>query len=227
MCGRFALRAPRRALAEHFGLDRVPQAPARHNIGPGQLVEAVAAEDSGRRCMKLLRWGLVPFWAKDPAMGAKLVNARAETAADKPAFRAALRHRRCLVPADGFYEWQGRAGHKKPWFFSLPDDALFALAGLWESWQGPGGEVLETCTVLTCAADAAVAPVHERMPVILPPESYGRWLNRNVQNARDLEPFFAPFPGLRAWPVGPAVNSRLDGPECSQPLPDGRGIFLT
>ena len=221
MCGRFALRAPRQALNETFGLDRVPRAPARHNIAPGQLVEAVAAEASGRRHMRLFRWGLVPSWSKDPAQGARCINARSETALDKPAFRAAMRYRRCLIPADGFYEWQALARGKRPWFFEPEAGGLLALAGIWEAWQGPGGEVLETCAVLTREAEGRVREIHERMPVIVPPALSGDWLSANLQDPRGIAALLESCvpPDLRAWPVGPAVNNpRHDGPECSRPL---------
>lgn len=234
MCGRFALRAPRPRLAEHFGLDKVPGAPPRHNIAPGQLVEIVAAEASGRRHMRLTRWGLVPFWAKDASIGARLINARCETASAKPAFRAAYRHRRCLIPADGFYEWRALSGRKQPWFFHLEGDGLFALAGLWESWQGPGGEILETCVVLTREAVGLAREIHERMPVIPPPSAYGDWLAPNLQADSRITALLESFPPpeLATCRVGPAVNNpRQDGPECSRPL-NGEGgaqdgIFLT
>lgn len=220
MCGRFALRAPRQALNETFGLDRVPRVPARHNIAPGQLVEAVAAEASGRRHMRLFRWGLAPSWSKDPAQGARLINARSETALDKPAFRAAMRYRRCLVPADGFYEWQALARGKRPWFFEPEEGGLLALVGIWEAWQVQGGEVLETCAVLTREAQGRVAEIHERMPVIVPPGLFNDWLSSNLQDSRGIAALLESCVPTRA-----AVLAR--GPGGEQPPPRRPGVLPT
>jgi putative SOS response-associated peptidase YedK len=208
MCGRFALGIPRKKLAEEFGLDAVPDAPDRFNIAPGQLVEAVVDAGLGRREMRLFRWGLIPSWSKEGSKGRGFVNARIETAAEKPSFRAAMRYRRCLLPASGFYEWQVRPGGKQPWYFHRADGRLAALAGLWESYEGAMGEIVESCAILTTEADEAVSPVHERMPVAVSPEDYGRWLDADMRDgARAASIFRRPGPSIWAGhPVGPGVN---------------------
>lgn len=220
MCGRFTLFAPSDALAAQFGLDpgaEPPTAP-RYNIAPGGPVLAIRQPSrDGKREAVFLRWGLVPSWAKDPAIGHRLVNARAETAGEKPAFRGAFRYRRCLLPADGFYEWTGGRG-KRPFHFRMRDGRSFAIAGLWDRWEAPDGSFAETCTILTTAANVLVAPVHDRMPVILPPDAYGRWLD---PDARDVPAsLLVPFPddAMTAWPVSPLVNDpRADAPQCIDP----------
>lgn len=174
MCGRFALDIPRQKLEEHFGAE-LPDLPSRYNIAPGQDILAVVGE-AGRRVGRMFRWGLVPFWAKDAKIGYKLINARVESAADKPAFRAAFAHRRCIIPAGGFYEWRRVGREARPYFYSLAGGEPMGLAGLWESWRPDEGDPLRTCTILTCPANALVAEVHERMPVVLRPDDYGAWL---------------------------------------------------
>ena len=179
MCGRFTLRAPASVIAEQFALFEVPPFTARFNIAPTQPVPVIRMRPGpslrarrGSRELVWLRWGLVPGWAKDPAIGSRLINARAETAAEKPAFRTALRQRRCLVAADGFYEWQQAGRTKQPYFIHLRDDRPFAFAGLWEAWEGADHAWLETCTLLTTGPNDVVRPIHDRMPVILPPQAY-------------------------------------------------------
>jgi putative SOS response-associated peptidase YedK len=218
MCGRFTLRAPASVIAEQFGPFEMRPFAARFNIAPTQPVAVVrrAAARSGRELV-WLRWGLVPAWAKDPAIGARLINARAETAAEKPAFRAAMRARRCLVVADGFYEWQRSGGAKQPYLFQLRDGRPFAFAGLWETWRRPDEEPLETCTLLTTAANDLVRPIHERMPAILPPTAYQAWLDTGVAEPTALAPLLAPFPSgeMQAQAVGNFVNSPAhDSPRC-------------
>lgn len=176
MCGRFTFATPGEIVAEVFGLAAVPDLPPRYNIAPTQAVAALRT-GSGWPELVSLRWGLVPSWAQDPAVGNRLINARSETAAAKPSFRSAWRSRRCGVLADGFYEWQRLGGRKQPWHFRRRDRQPFALAGLWESWR-PDDESppLETCTLLTVAANPVVAPVHDRMPVVLDPAGLAAWL---------------------------------------------------
>jgi putative SOS response-associated peptidase YedK len=218
MCGRFTLTASGEALAEFFGLSEVPLLTPRYNIAPTQLVMAVrhtAAED--KRQAVFLRWGLVPSWAKDVGIANQLLNARSETAAEKPAFRAALRRRRCLIPADGFYEWLRQGKQRQPYCFRRWGDRPFAFAGLWEHWQDPAGTTLETCSILTTEANDLVRPVHDRMPVILPARSFAGWLDPALQDAARLVPMLRPYPAeeMRAFPVSPWVsNPRHEDPRC-------------
>ncbi|HPC82022.1 MAG TPA: SOS response-associated peptidase [Thermoanaerobaculaceae bacterium] len=218
MCGRYTLASPGNVVAEVFGLDEVPELRPRYNIAPAQDVVVVRARE-GRRELATVRWGLVPAWAKDLTIGHKLINARAETLAAKPAFRAALRARRCLVVADGFYEWQPTAGRKQPWYFQLSDGRPFALAGLWERWQAPGIDPLESCAIVTTEANELVAPVHGRMPAILSPEGSARWLAGGP--AGELRALLVPFPSekMRAHPVSLRVNSPVvDDRGCIEPI---------
>jgi putative SOS response-associated peptidase YedK len=213
MCGRFLLLSSGPKLAEAFDLAGFPELAPRYNIAPTQPVLAVRAAGAGRAAA-LLRWGLLPPWARDAKQAP--INACAETVADKPTFRSAFRKRRCLVPADGFYEWAALGGRKQPYCFRPGDERPWAFAGLWERWEGPGGPV-ESCAVLTTAANELVRPVHDRMPVILPGRHWVRWLDPAAQDAGGLLPLLRPWPGeaMRAYPVGPAVsNPRNDGPAC-------------
>ena len=215
MCGRFSLFTPTPVLAEVFDLPGFPELAPRYNIAPTQPVAAVRSGEAGRECVRL-RWGLVAPWAKDTKVAP--INARAETAADKPTFRHALRKRRCLVPASGFYEWLALAGEKRkqPYCFRPGDERPWAFAALWERWQGPDGPV-ESCAILTTGANELVRPVHDRMPVILPRQHWAGWLDPTQQEAGELVPLLRPYPAdaLRAYPVGPLVsNPRNDGPEC-------------
>ena len=203
MCGRFAQRTPARVLARTFGVE-VPETMARYNIAPTQEVLAVRQQAEGRVAV-MLKWGLVPAWAQDASIGARLINARAETVADKPAFRAALKSRRCLIPASGFYEWLRAGTHKQPYYFRLRDDRPLAFAGLWERW----GAELETCTILTTAANPLVAATHDRMPVILRAEDYDLWLDESVHSRGQLTPLLVPYLAaeMTAQPVSLYVNN--------------------
>jgi len=221
VCGRFTLRAPASAVASHFGLDAEPELAARFNIAPGQAIVSVRTAE-GARIAEPRVWGLVPEWAASPAMGQRLINARAETAAEKPAFRAAFRRRRCLIPADGFYEWAPGTPDKQPYHIAREDGSLFGFAGLWASWRGEGGQVLESCTLLTTAADASLQAIHSRMPVILAAERYAAWLDPALDDAATLQSLLASggAPRLVARPVGRRVNDvRNDDPECLAPAP--------
>lgn len=222
MCGRFTLAAQPALIAEVFGLSDVPDLAPRYNIAPTQLSAVVRqpTADAPRR-LDLLRWGLVPSWADDPAIGSRLINARSETVGEKPAFRSAFRHRRCLVPADGFYEWAKTAGGKQPYHFHRPDHAPFALAGLWERRHRDEGPDLETFTILTTAANAVVRPFHDRMPVVLPVDAYDAWLDPELDQATHLTQLLtaAPESFLVVNPVSPVVNSPAhDGADCVVPL---------
>jgi putative SOS response-associated peptidase YedK len=222
MCGRFTLTVSGETIADFFGLTEVPAVTPRFNIAPTQPVLAVRVPaPSAPPQAALLRWGLVPSWAKDVRIANQLLNARAETAAEKPAFRSALRRRRCLIPADGFYEWQRRDGAKQPYCFRVCGDRLFAFAGLWEHWQDPAGKALETCTILTTQANELVRPIHERMPVILAGRHFADWLNPELQDSGRLLGLLGPYPAedMRAYPVSAWVsNPRHEDARCLAPL---------
>jgi putative SOS response-associated peptidase YedK len=218
MCGRYTLATPGAEVAGAFGLDAVPDLPPRYNIAPTQPVAAVRAGAGGRELV-LLRWGLVPSWAGDLSIGQRLLNARAETLTEKPAFRSAFARRRCLVPADGFYEWAAAAGKKQPIHFRLRSGGVFALAGLWERWQPPGGAVVESCSIVTTEANELVRPVHERMPAILDPALFEAWLDPG-RDGKGLLDWLRPLPAekMAAVPVSRYVsNARNEGPACLAP----------
>jgi putative SOS response-associated peptidase YedK len=222
MCGRFTLTDPDADIAVQFNLPAIPDLQPRYNIAPTQPVAAVrqVREDAARE-MVLFYWGLIPFWSKDTSIGSRLINARAETAAEKPAFRAAFRRRRCLVVADGFYEWQKQDGGKQPFFIALRDRRPFAFAGLWEHWQGGDGSEIESCTLLTTEPNELMRPLHNRMPVILQPQDYDLWLDPAVDDVRRLQPLLRPYPAgdMASYPVSRRVNSpQNDDPACIEPL---------
>jgi putative SOS response-associated peptidase YedK len=217
MCGRYSLHANPEVVSLLFGLSEVPAYQPRYNIAPTMPVLIVRQSEAGRVAVTV-KWGLVPYWAKDPSMGARMNNARAETVAEKPSFREAYRKRRCLIPASGFYEWQEVPGSKakQPWYIHPREGELFAFAGLWESWNGPGG-VLETCAIVTTEPNEVMAPIHERMPVIVAPADYGRWLKGG-------EGLLLPCPpsAIAAYPVSKAVNRAAnDSPDLLVPLSTG------
>lgn len=224
MCGRFTLTTPEQDLLVQFNLPEIPDLKPRYNIAPTQPVAAVRVPKAGaKRELVMLHWGLIPFWAKDPSLGARMINARSETVAEKPAFRAAFRRRRCLVPADGFYEWQKQNGAKQPFFIRLRDSRPFAFAGLWEHWGDKEGQVLESCTVLTTQPNELIRPLHNRMPVILHPHSYALWLDPEAQDAGTLRRLLDPYPSgeMVAYPVSRYVNKpQHEGPDCIAPLPE-------
>ncbi|WP_367280825.1 SOS response-associated peptidase [uncultured Chloroflexus sp.] len=205
MCGRYTLAVTPARLAARFGVAPLEFQP-RYNIAPTQPVVAARNGQNGRELV-FLRWGLIPAWAKDASIGARMINARSETALDKPAFRTAFRRRRCLLPASGFYEWQTTPAGKQPYYFSPVDDEMIAFAGLWEQWQAPDGTLIESCTILTTAANEVVAPIHDRMPVMLPSDLAALWLDPAADVARLHELCLAPPPvALRVYPVSKAVN---------------------
>lgn len=206
MCGRYELHALPAAIALAFGLPSPPTLSPRYNIAPMQDVPIVRVNAHGVRELVLVRWGLVPRWAKDPSIGSRMINARGETAKEKPAFRTAYRRHRCLLPASGFYEWMPREGGKQPVHIAMKDGAPFALAGLAERWLQPDGEPLDTCTIVTTDANDLLKPVHERMPVIVAPDDYARWLDPAIADPSDL---VGPYPpdAMRYVPVSTKVNS--------------------
>lgn len=223
MCGRFALFASADSLAGYFDLNQIPadlraSLVPRYNVAPGQAVAVIRSAGDGQRTLDMLRWGLVPYWAKDRSIGYRMINARAETLTIKPAFREAAARRRCLIAASGFYEWAKSAGGaKQPFFVSRRDSELLAFAGLWEWWRGAGESILETCVIVTTEASSALAPIHERMPVVLGLEDQSRWLEpaTSIESCLSLVRSSADF---RVWPVGAGVNDpRYDAPQLIEP----------
>jgi putative SOS response-associated peptidase YedK len=222
MCGRFTLFEADKILSREFGVSAIPPLSPRYNIAPSQRIAAVrATPDGSGRELALLRWGLIPSWSKDSAIGNRLINARAETAREKPSFRNAFRRHRCLIPTNGFYEWQRLERGKQPYFIRMRDERLFAFAGLWDRWESPDKGVIETCTILTTAANSVLAPIHDRMPVILPSTGYARWLDPSLQDTESLAPLLVPFPpeDMLALPVSTRVNApTIDDKTCIAPL---------
>jgi putative SOS response-associated peptidase YedK len=221
MCGRFAFYSPHEAVIRLFGVAAAPAIEPRYNIAPTQFI-ATVREPGGPREVAMLYWGLVPSWAKEKSVGARMINARSETLAEKPSFRNALRRRRCLVPADGYYEWQRTGAVKQPYFIAFDDGQPFGMAGLWERWRDPAtGELLESCCIVTTAPAPAVAHVHDRMPVIVPPEAHAEWLDPRNEATDRLARLFQPCPrpDLHARAVSRRVNdARNQGAELVAPL---------
>ena len=215
MCGRFSLVADTDELAERFEFDGsgLTYAPG-YNIAPSQMALTVKNEDARRA--SFMRWGLIAAWAKSPSLGSRMINARAETVAEKPSFRTALTRRRCLVLADGFYEWQRTEGRKRPMRITLKSREPFAFAGLWDTWRDPKGASITSCTIITTAANDLLSPVHDRMPVILPRGLESFWLDQHVQDHVPLTDVLAPYPSaaMEAYEVSSLVNSPSNnGPE--------------
>ncbi len=219
MCGRFTLFTAVAVLKEVFGLDEasLPLEP-RYNIAPSQMIAVVPNRD--RRALELHRWGLIPSWAKDPAIGNRMINARAETLDEKPSFRDALRRRRCLIPADGFFEWKRAGPAKTPMWVRLKSGRPMALAGLWDVWKSPEGKVVATATIITTRANELMAGIHDRMPAILRPDQFQAWLAPGPADPRDLKGLLEPIDSaeLETYPVSPRVNSpEVDDPDCVKP----------
>lgn len=214
MCGRYMMTSPVEAMQRLFQFEERPNLPARFNIAPSQDVPIVRRRKDGTgRELALVRWGLIPPWAEEPSIGHKLINARAESVATRPAFREAFRKRRCLVPANGFYEWEKRGRTKQPWLIRAKDGELLAFAGLWEIWRDPAGQPVHSCTIVTTEPNALAARIHDRMPAILDPSAYAAWLDPNSANPHRL---LIPCPDdwLDAYPVSTRVNApQNDDPE--------------
>jgi putative SOS response-associated peptidase YedK len=227
MCGRFTLRSRLNLLLQQFALDSHEDRDLldpRYNIAPTQDVLAVRSRAAGQRELARFRWGLVPSWANDLKTGARMINARAETIASKPSFTAAFKRRRCLIPGDGFYEWRKTGQAKQPYLIELADGGLFGFAGLWESWQPERGPTIESCTIITTAANNLMRELHERMPVILSPRDYEAWLDPDNSDCDGLLKRLDAYPGdhMRTTPVKSFVNHvRNQGPECVEPLDSG------
>lgn len=221
MCGRYELHTPIEEVARRFDAalgDEARGLPPRYNIAPTLRVPVVRQGRQGLE-VELMTWGLVASWAQDLAR-VKPINARAETVFDQPMFRTAIRRRRCLLPADGFYEWQRGSAHKQPYRIGMADGSLMALAGLWEVWQRPGQPSLASCAILVTAANALMAPIHDRMPVIVHPQDSARWLDPALEDRAAIEPMLVPFAPepMRAYPVSTRVNNaRNDAPDLIEP----------
>ncbi len=219
MCGRFAIVSPVHELIEAFGLALAPDdLPPKYNAAPSQRLPVIP--NRSPRALELFRWGLVPFWAKEAKIGNRMINARSETLADKPSFKNALKRRRCLVPADGFYEWKKTADGKQPHFIKLRSGAPMALAGLWERWD-KGDEPLFSFTIVTTTPNPLMAKLHHRMPVILPERAWARWLDPDPVTPGALAGMFEPYPAdeMEAFAVSTRVNSPAnDGPQLIQPV---------
>jgi len=200
MCGRFSILNDKKCLAEHFHLNDACEFINSYNVTPAKQIPAIRLKDDNRELCNFY-WGLIPHWAKDSKF--KPINAKAETVAEKPYFRSAYKHRRCLIPASGFYEWQGQRGHKQPYYFKLKNTDLFAFAGLWEYWEGPEGTI-DSCTIITTDANSVMKPVHDRMPVILDPDAYDEWLH---EGDKDL---LIPYSGDM---ICHAVSKKINNPD--------------
>ena len=222
MCGRYRLTKDGKVIVEDFAVEGEVEWSPRYNIAPTDPVPAVRQDRKNpvRHCT-LMRWGLIPFWAKDPAIGAKTINGMSETAATKPAFRDAMQRHRCLVPADGFYEWARSGKEKQPYNFGMADDSLFAFAGLWDRWKDGAGKEILSCTILTTRPNALVADIHNPMPAILRREDYDLWLDPGITDPARVADLLAPFDPrwMRRYPVSQRVNSvKNDDPECAKEI---------
>jgi putative SOS response-associated peptidase YedK len=225
MCGRFTLKTNNKKLAEAFSgvISEEPVAvEPRYNIAPSQPIAVIA--NNGHQKIEYFQWGLVPSWAKDPSIGNRMINARAETLAEKSSFKTAYRRRRCLVLADGFYEWRKNADKTKtPLYIGLASEEPFAFAGLWEWWQGGEGSEILSCTIITTTPNSLMANIHDRMPVILPAKAYAQWLDPAEQKPEQLEPLLKPYPAelMQAYSVSTLVNNpRNDLPDCVASIAD-------
>jgi putative SOS response-associated peptidase YedK len=229
MCGRFRLARKKEILEEEFGADIEGDEPAwaaisspRYNVAPGQQI-AVLRQDTTtpRRTLSPMLWGMIPSWSRDAAIGYKTINARSESADSLPAFREPLRIQRCLIPADGFYEWRREGKQKLPFCFTMADNSLFAFAGLWDRWRSPQGQIVESCTILTTKPNELLREIHDRMPVILPRQHYDLWLDPGFHQVTELRPLLAPYPAeqMRRYAVSQRVNNaKYDDAECAEEI---------
>ena len=227
MCGRYSLSVPSELLAKTFRLASMPpaaQLALRYNVAPSQQAPVIRlSRENGERHLEFLQWGLIPWWAEDPKIGNRMINARAESAPDKPAFRSAFRKHRCLVPADGFYEWQkldASGRRKQPYLIKMKDGSPFAFAGLWERWRGTGGKEIESFTILTTDPNDVTRPLHNRMPAIVDERDYDKWLDPKVEDVEALKEVLHPAAAepMMAHPVSTRVNKpENDDAECMKP----------
>jgi putative SOS response-associated peptidase YedK len=222
MCGRYRLTRRKQLIEEHFAaVSEEDEWNPRYNIAPTQPVPVIRQNPKEpRRELSLMRWGLIPSWAKDPHGGARMINARSETVGTMPAFRDAVQSRRCLIPADGFYEWLRTGKAKQPYCFEVNNGELFAFAGIWDRWKDPSSNWVKTCSILTTTPNAVTSAVHDRMPVILDPDGYDLWLDPGVRDARVISDLLKPYAGLmRSYPVSTRVNHVTnDDAECAAPV---------
>ncbi len=208
MCGRFTLNVAPSKLTEYFDLTGDLDFSPSWNIAPFSQINSIVADESGSKHLKSMRWGLIPSWAKDETIGNKLINARSETIAEKPSFRSAFKRRRCLIPASGFYEWKTENGIKQPWYISLVSGEPMAFAGLWETWNSKEGEGIESCCIITTAANSFMEPIHDRMPATLNPEQWPLWLSQQEHFPDKLLPLICSqeSKSIQAWPVTRELN---------------------
>jgi len=223
MCGRYRLSRRKQLVEEYFDTESdEPEWTPRYNIAPSQPVPVIRQNPKEpRRELSLMRWGLIPSWAKDASVAARMINARSETAGTKPAFRDPLTNRRCLIPADGFYEWQRAGKVKQPYCFEVNDGELFAFAGIWDRWTDPSRNSIETCSILTTSPNAVTSAVHDRMPVILDPDSYDIWLDPGMRDLTTASELLKPYDAqlMRCYPISTRINHvGNDDEECSAPV---------
>lgn len=219
MCGRFTSFLSPEIIASTYGVSAPPLLEASYNVAPSQNVMAIRQQTDGRREAAIVRWGLIPSWAKDSSIGNKLINARCETVAEKPSFRTAIRQRRCIVPASGFFEWAATTKEKIPHYVTKSDGSPLSIAGILEIWKNPAGELIESCTLLTTEANTLMATIHERMPVILHQADLDLWLDRSFTEQKELQRLYKPYPSelMQEWPVSTFVNSPAhNSEECIQ-----------
>ncbi len=221
MCGRFTIAAEPEQLSDYFGVENtVPDFKPSYNITPSSAVPVICQTKGAERRLSMMRWGLIPHWTKEPSAKYKMINAKVERLGERQAYRGAYKHRRCLVPATGFYEWRTENGVKQPYFINLPDDELFAFAGLWEYWQGSKG-MLYTFTIITTPANELIRPVHHRMPAILTPFFFNMWLDPTFTDTRALQALLDPYESdeMEMYRVSPVVNNPSnDWPDLILPL---------
>jgi putative SOS response-associated peptidase YedK len=226
MCGRITLTLSLEEVADRYNVAEKIEWTPRYNIAPQQPVPVII--NDGRNHLELFRWGLIPFWAEDPAVGNRLINARAETVESKPSFRHSFRRQRCLILADGFYEWKKEGNKKRPFHFLLHSQEIFGFAGLWDAWKNPEGKVIRTCTIITINSNELVSHVHDRMPVILPRDKEELWLDPLRTDVPELKSVLLPYPAdlMEFYEVSAYVNSIThDDPECIKPLPGQQILF--
>ena len=223
MCGRYTLTTTSQLIEALFAVENTQKLEPRYNIAPTQQVPVCRVSNDGNRELVELRWGLIPGWSREPKSSDGIINARAETVRIKPSFRGPFRNRRCLIPADGYYEWQARDGQKQPHYIRMKNGAPFAFAGLWDLWVGRDGNTsIESCAIITTDANEMLSPIHARMPVIIAQEQYGQWLDRETSDVESLQNLLQPFSvdAMDTYPVSRLVNNpRNDGEECFAPLP--------